>query len=226
MIKAQNSITKHSLINQAYSKIIIIVSIAALVSAFAISASIFLMSHLQYQNRVISAKQKALTQLKSDVSANNDLISSYKTFVAPKTNIIGGSSIGTNGSNNGDNGKIILDALPSKYDFPAVISSIVDLIQNGGVTISTIQSTDELVQQQGSQTSPNPKPVAIPFSYTVNGSYQSIENLIKDFQNSIRPIQFQTMQITGDQSNLSLTVTAQTYYQPGKTFKITQRIVQ
>jgi len=225
MIKALNSISKHSLINKAYSRIITIVSIAALVSAFSITASISLIGHLQYQDRLISAKHEALTQLKSDVLANNDLISSYKAFISPKTNIIGGSSTTNIGSKNGDNGKIVLDALPSQYDFPSVISSIVGLIQNSGASILTIQSTDEL-QQQASQTSPNPVPVAIPFGFTVRGNYQSIVNLINDFQNSIRPMQFQTMQITGNQSNLSLTVTAQTYYQPGKTFKITTRTVQ
>jgi hypothetical protein len=226
MVKLSNSISKHSLIDAAYSKIIIIMSVAAIVSAFSVTASISLFSHEQYKNRVISAQQKALKQLKTDVIANNNLVKSYKAFVAPSRNIIGGSSSTVNGSNNGDNGKIILDALPSKYDFPAAISSIVKLLQNGGVTIGNIQSTDELLQQQGAQTSPNPIPATIPFSFTVSGSYQNIENLINELQNSIRPIQFQTMQISGSQSNLTLTVTAQTYYQAEKIFKITTRIVQ
>jgi hypothetical protein len=60
----------------------------------------------------------------------------------------------------------------------------------------------------------------------MDGPYQSIENVITDVQNSIRPIQIQSMQLSGDESDIQLTVTAQTFYQPEQNFSITQKAVQ
>jgi Tfp pilus assembly protein PilO len=66
----------------------------------------------------------------------------------------------------------------------------------------------------------------MPFQVSVSGNYQSIQNLVSAFSSSIRPFQVQTMLITGNESNMTLTMTAQTYYQPEKVFNVSTKVVK
>jgi len=60
----------------------------------------------------------------------------------------------------------------------------------------------------------------------VNGSYASIQALVDVFLKSIRPFQIQTIELSGDEGNMTATIDAQTYYQPEKTLKIKDEVVQ
>ena len=225
------SSTKRNLIDEADKRMLSFAGVAAFVVIFSLVASKSLISQLSYQNRLASAQQTALNQIKTDLNAENSLVNSYHTFVGSSTNIIGGSST-TGGSNSGDNGQIVLDALPSKYDFPAMITSVNNLLTTSGVSVTSMSGTDEQLAQQANQTSADPSPVPMVFQFTVTGSYQNMQTLFNTLQNSIRPFQFQSAQIqastdsTSHQTTLTLSVTAQTFYQPEKVFNITSEEVQ
>lgn len=217
--------TKRLLIDKTNSTIVAMTAIAAFIVVFTLIASKTLVGQAAYQNRVISAKKTALSQLKSNVQATDSLVAAYKAFVNTPQNVLGGNPSGTGGQD-GDNAKIVLDALPSKYDFPALATSLEKLLTSQNVQIQSITGTDDEVAQSGDQSSANPKPIAMPFQLAVQGNYQAIQNLIGIFGASIRPFQIQSMQLSGDQNNMTLTVTAQTYYQPEKAFSITKETVQ
>jgi hypothetical protein len=121
------SLTKRSLINKANSTIVIATALAAFVVVFALVAGHSLIGQIAYQNRVIDAKKQALRTLKSDLEARDTLVESYKAFVSDKVNVLGGQADGT-GDHDGDNAKLVLDALPSKYDFPALTTSLEKMI--------------------------------------------------------------------------------------------------
>src|ERR1700704_4051284 len=144
------SITKRSMITKANSTMVLVTSVAAFVVVFSLVASRALMSQAGYQGRVISGKKTALTQIKTDLSARDSLVASYNTFVGTPQNIIGGDPAGT-GDNSGDNAKIVLDALPSKYDFPAMTASLEKIINSQSLQILNITGTDEEVTQQANQ---------------------------------------------------------------------------
>ena len=211
-------------IDKASATIVIVTSVAAFVIIFSLTASKVLVGQLSYQNRVTAAKQVALNQLKTDVLAEKQLVGSYKGFIDPPQNIIGGSSTGTQ-VNDGNNAQIILDALPSQYDFPALTSSVQAVLNRESVNIDSISGIDNQIQQQ-TQTVGSTAPVAMPITFLVDGTYQNIQNVVNDFQNSIRPFQMQTMIISGDQSDITLNIAAQTYYQPAKQFTITNEMIQ
>jgi len=223
--------SKRNLIDEADKRMLSFAGVAAFVVIFSIVASKSLISQLSYQNRLASAQQTALNQLKADLSSENSLVSSYRTFVGSPTNIIGGSST-VQGVNTGDNGQIVLDALPSKYDFPAMVTSVNNLLSSSGVSVTGISGTDEQLAQQADQTSSDPSPVPMVFQFTVSGSYQNVQTLFNTLQDSIRPFQVQSVQIqantdtTSHQTSLTLTVTAQTFYQPEKVFDITSEEIQ
>lgn len=217
---------KHLAIDKANAQMVAVVAIAAFVSIFCLVAAKTEVSQNRYQARVTSAKQKAHAQLQKNLKNFDALAVSYGAFDGTSTNVIGGNVKGS-GDNDGSNSKIILDALPSSYDFPALTASIEKILGDQGLTVSSITGTDDQINQQTNISSPNPQPVEMPFSFSVsNANYDSVGKLVNALQNSIRPIQIDSLVIGGGSSNMTVTVTGHTYYQPAKNVSITKKVIK
>jgi len=217
---------KHGAISKANTQMVAIVAVASFISVFSLIAAKTVLSQNAYQSKVIKAKESAHQQLQKNITAADSLVSSYQEFVAPSTNIIGGNTTGT-GDKDGDNGKIILDALPSSYDFPALASSLEKILTGQSLKVGSISGTDDQVNQEGNVSSPSPTPVPIPFSFSVSdANYDAIKQLVNTLQSSIRPIQIDTLTIAGGGNNMTATITAHTYYQPAKNLQITKQVVK
>ena len=226
---APTTSTKRMLIDKANTRIVIYVSVAAFIFIFSLVAAKTLISQAAYQNRVIDAEQKTVNQLKSDITATAQLKSSYDAFTSTPQNAIGGNPNG-DGPQDGNNAKIVLDALPSSYDFPGLTTSLQTLLQGQNVQVQSIAGTDNESSLGSDQTSSSPTPTAIPFSFSVEGNYAGIQGVVSALERSIRPIQVQTLSLTGTDNGsgtgLTLSVTAQTYYQPAKTLTIRKETVK
>jgi hypothetical protein len=219
-------LTKRLAIDKANTQIVAAVAVAAFVTIFCLVAAKAVLSQNSYQSRVTAADEKAHQQLQSNIKAYTNLATSYEDFVSTPNNVIGGSTGGT-AVNDGNNAKIILDALPGAYDFPALTSTIEKILTNGKFKITGITGTDDQVAQQANSASTNPQPVSMPFTFSVsNANYASVGQLITTLQNSIRPIQIDSIDLTGGASDMTLTVTAHTYYQPAKSLNITKQAVK
>src|SRR5258708_5718319 len=107
--------TKRVQINKATATIVGVIAAASFVTVFSLIASRALLGQRAYQSRVIAAKEQAKKQLQDNLSAVSALQTQYKAFVGTNENILGGNPNGS-GEKDGDNARIILDALPSKYD--------------------------------------------------------------------------------------------------------------
>lgn len=217
--------TKRALIDKANSSLVVIAGVAAFLTVFCLIASKTLISQAAYQNRVLKAKHTAVAQLRSDITASNQLQTAYDAFTSTTQNAIGGDPHGS-GEKDGDNAKIILDALPSTYDFPALTTSLEKLVNNSGVQINSITGTDDEAAQAANKSSNTPQPVPIPFQVIVHGNYQSVQALIGQFEHSIRPFQIHSITISGDQSDLNASIIGQTFYQPAKSLNITTKVVK
>lgn len=211
-------------IDKANARIITAIAGTAFVVMFCMVASKALLDQRAYQNKIINAKSEAVAQLQENISATQTLVTAYTEFTNRPENIIGGNASG-NGSNDGDNAKIILNALPSKYDFPALISSLDRLLRVPGADIRGVTGTDDEINQQNAQ-SPNPTPVEIPFQASVSGNYAAINRIINNLQRSTRPIQIQSLNLTGTSGAVQATIQAKTFYQPGKSLTITKEDVR
>lgn len=216
--------SKRVQISKANATMVGIMAAASFVVVFSLVASKALLSQQAYQSRVIKQKEKARDQLKANITAAESLVTAYKDFTGAPDNVLGGNPSGT-GDRDGDNGKIILDALPSKYDFPAVATSLEKIITDRGYTVKTMTGTDQEVDQENKAES-EPQPVDMPFTVTVEGSYASMKDLISAFDHSIRPIHIQTMNISGTASKLETEIHAKTYYQPAKNLNIKTEVVK
>ena len=210
--------SKHIAIDKANAQTVAMVGIAAFITVFCLIAASSVMSQLKYESHISSAKTTALNTLTSNLKAYSSLQTTYTTFVSASTNVIGGSSSGK-ADNDGTNAKIVLDALPSVYDFPALASSIEKILSP--YKVSSIAGTDDQLTQQANIASTNPVPVAIPFTFTVTSvAYDSAQNLMNLLQSSIRPIQIDSMTVVASSSGLQITVNAHTYFQPAKNLSI------
>jgi len=219
------SFTKRSLISKANGTIVIATALAAFAVIFALVAGKSLVGQVTYQNRIIDAKKQALQTLRADLEARDSLVESYKTFIADEVNVLGGSTAGT-GDRDGDNAKLVLDALPSKYDFPALTTSLEKVITGQGLEIRSISGTDEEVGQAGNQTSTDPEPVPMPIQFQVVGSYTSVQSLVDMLLKSIRPFQVNTIELSGDEGSMTASINAQTFYQPEKSLDITEKVIR
>lgn len=216
---------KRALVDRTNSTVVILVSVATFLAIFSLIATKVLMNQAAYQSRVIKEKRIAVNQLKSDVKAIEKLQKSYDLFVGTPENVIGGKPIG-NGPQDGDNAKIILDALPSNYDFPALTTSLDVLLSSQQVKILSITGTDDEVTQSANQSSGTPQAVPMPFQASFSGDYEKVQNMLIAAERSIRPIQLTTLDLTGKQDNLTVVLSAQTYYQPAKQFNIQMKVVK
>lgn len=225
-----NFSTKRIQINKANSTIFIILSVAAFVTTFSLVASKGLMSQRNYQARVIAKKKDALKLLKQNTEAAQNLVTAYQQFIDPSVeNIIGGNpkpKPETEGDRDGDNARIVLDALPSKYDFPAVITSIDKLVNDLNLEVQGIGGTDDELAQKTQVATPNPVPVEIPFQLTTKGKFLVTRNLFKHIELSIRPIQVTSVTFTGTDKEATVSINAKTFYQPEKSLTTQTEIVR
>lgn len=213
-------ISKRKQVDKAQAMILGAVIGAAVITVFCLVVSKTLISQAGYLSRVAGAKQKAVDQLRANKVAVAKLDASYKNFASQTPNLIGGKSTG-NGDRDGDNGRLILDALPSKYDFPALATSLEKLLT--GYTINNISGSDDAVSQEQVA---NAELVDMPFTLDVSTNYEGIQALTKTFEKSIRPFQIQTLEIAGTNGKLEATIGAKTFYQPEKDLKISTKVVK
>lgn len=218
--------TKRLAISKANAQMVGVVAAASFISVFCLVASQAVFSQNRYQARLIVAKEKAHKQLQQNQKAFSDLKRSYNIFNSLPTNVIGGSINGA-GDNDGPNSKIILDALPDSYDFPALTSSLEKILSDNNLKVSNINGTDDQLNQQNNTSSPNPEPVSMSFSFTVtDANYASINQLFTKLQQSIRPIQLDSVDLSGGTTSMTATVNAHTFYQPTTSVSITKKVVK
>lgn len=217
--------TKRIAIDKAYATVVIAVAVAAFLVVFSIVASKALLDQRAYQSEVISKKEKALQTLKDNLAAADQLEKSYSEFNQSPTNVIGGNPKG-DGSRDGENARIVLDALPSKYDFPGLTTSIDKLFRENGFAVTSIDGTDDEVTQAAAASSESPQPIEIPFSVVISSATDKGKNLLELFERSIRPMHIKKLSITGDDSSLEFSVDVTTYFQPEKNLDVKTELVK
>lgn len=216
---------KRIAIDKTNASLLIIVSVSAFLVVFSIVATRALYSQLTYQSKVINKKEATLKLVEKNIEEVAKLNTAYQEFANATENAIGGNPKGS-GDRDGENARIILDALPSKYDFPALTTSLDKLARSGGFQLSSITGTDDEVNQADKQTSDTPEAVDMPFSVEADISVTDGKNFLQLFERSIRPIQVQQVVINAQDSKLNIQVNAKTYFQPEKRLNVTEETVK
>lgn len=217
--------TKHMQISKANSTITLTVAIASFLTVASLVGTRALLGQRSYQARVIKEKEVAAKTLKNNVAAVDALVSSYEQFVtSSETNMLGGLPLGT-GPKDGDNAKLTLDALPSKYDFPALTTSLEAAISKNNFKIEQISGIDDEVAQASRDTNV-PEVIEMPFEFSIKGTYDPMYTLIGLLENSIRPFHVQALLFTAGEQQVQLDMEAKTFYQSEKNLNITKKEVR
>lgn len=224
-MKSPRLSTKRIAIDKANGTLLMVVGVSVFVSIFSIVASNSLIKQLNYQARVIDAKETTLIQVEKNINEVELLTTAYKEFAGSTTNIIEGNPKGT-GDRDGENSRIILDALPSKYDAPALISSLDKLLKSNGFQTPSIMITDDEIAQSANTGSENPVAIDMPFSLEANIAPTDGKRFLELFEKSIRPIQIQKVTISSQDNALKLNIAAKTYFQPEKKLNVTEEVVK
>jgi hypothetical protein len=221
-----NFSTKSLQINKNQSRILMAVAGATIVSVFCLTSAKVLLNQAMYQRRVINARNASTKQIEANIKSANQLSTQYKdVFLGNNSeNIIGGSVAGSR-PGDGDNGDIVLEALPTSYDFPALLTSMSNLLASDGVGSPSIGGADQAITFDSTPTN-DPKPVKIDLTVSGNTSYANTKKLIQDMEKSIRPIDVTKLTLSGSESNLALSVNFTTYYQQAKTINIPSKEIK
>jgi hypothetical protein len=240
---------KHLQIARANNVMFYMVALAAVVTVFSLVSAKALLSQSSYQHKVLKARKVAVDKLKNNITAAKSLKQQYDIFEGQNPNIIGGrggleiaaaiakginnGSVSVNGqstalgSQDGDNAKIVLDALPSVYDFPALISSVEKIANLDQVPLESVTGSDESATQSASgQVVSNAEPTQMSFSITSKTTYDVSRTLMTDLERSIRPVDVTNFSLDGSGDSLTVTVQANTYYQLPISLQIKQKEIQ
>lgn len=211
-----NQISKKDQIAKIGKATGVILGVASFVTAMSVTLAFSLISRFAYQSNVLSQKNNVDKILKKNVESVNKIKTEFIAFDTASVSVLGSADA---------NSKIVLDALPSKYDFPALITSIENFSAGKSYKIESIIGTDEelTVTQEPSG---SPRPVIIPISVTVKGDYDSIGQFVKDLERSVRPIKLTNISLSGGGGTAIATVQFVTYFQPGKNFAVTKELIQ
>jgi len=221
--------SKRARIDKTQSTMLAIISIAAVITIFCLMSAKALLSQAAYQRKVVKANQAAVKQLQANVTAAKALVTQYSQVFegTNPSNIIGGQNTTSPDAvpPNGDNARIVLDALPSKYDFPALISSVSNILTDDKITSPSVTGTDESATIDSSATT-NPQPQEIQLTVTGTGTYENVQAFVQDLERSIRPFDVVSLQLAGPQDSLIFTLTVNTYFQPAKSLNVVTQEVK
>jgi hypothetical protein len=221
--------SKRVQIDKAQSTMIAVIACATIVTIFCLVSMKSLFSQATYQRRVVNARNLAVKQLQANVTSAHALDTQYNNVFegSDPVNIIGGKndSSATATPPDGDNARVVLDALPSKYDFPATVTSISNLLASDGLINPSITGTDQTATIS-SDASANPKPAPIQFDVQAVGSYSAVQTFIKDLERSIRPFDVTNLTLSGNESQMTVSLTVNTYFQPAKSLTFTTKEIK
>jgi hypothetical protein len=202
--------------------------VAAAISVFCLTSTKVLLTNGAYKRHVINANHKAADQLRQNLDQSKTLLNQYQVFEGdnPK-NIIGGKNTTDTKAvpPDGNNSRIVLNALPSSYDFPALISSMAKILNDNRLNNPGIGGSDQSGSTE-SAANVTAEPVAIPLTVNGTGGYDIIQALIRDLERSIRPFDLTNLQVQGSSSSMTITASLNTYYQPPKSLNITSEDVK
>ncbi len=198
---------KRFLIQQANSHIFITLIVSSIVVSAGLVTSKILWDQRSYQARVIAAQEKARDQLIANIANAAELQKSYSALEASDVKA-----------------ELVLDALPSKYDFPALASSMEKVVGASGLTLASFGGTDDV--QSAVPSTNTPTPLEIPFTLNVQGTYSAIQGLVKSLDRSIRPFRVDSMTLSGTNSDMQAILNITTFYQPSTSLEIGTEVIK
>lgn len=232
MAKETKAIRKQQQINKSSRNMFLSIAIASALVGFAVVASIFLINKIIFNQRVISAKNKTVQNLRS----NNANLPVLKSEIA----ILETNEALRSSRTNPEQGaiRVVIDALPATDNPTALGASVRKLLSVEGVRIEDllVSSGDDSLDTNSESLNEEPSMVTnglstINFQFKAVGSIDALNQVLKKLERSIRAMSIDTVDFEistgsdGDNQDI-LTVTAHSFYQPMIEAKLDETIME
>lgn len=206
-----------------------IVAAAVAIAVFSLVSTKALLSQAAYQRRVINARHLSNSQIQQSIKQAGTLVDQYNNvFEDPNaTNALGGKNDTSSNASppNVDNARLVLDALPTTYDYPALLTSVQKVLTDSGIGSPSIGGSDQSTQVSSTPSS-NPQPIPIELTISGTATYQGVQSLISSLQQSIRPFDITKLTLSGNESSMVVTLKVTTYYQPAKSLLVNSKEIR
>jgi Tfp pilus assembly protein PilO len=182
-----------------------LIAITALVSLIVIILTVVigrnLFNQLTLNNRVLDKKNAASKQVKENLEAIPELTRNYENL--------------------GARGKLISNSLPSRPDYPALISALEIMAGTSGVRLMSMTEVAspnanlamESAQPGDTGTPSSTEPTPMQVNLESGGNYTNLLSFFKTMELSSRPMRMTSLQLKGTTTALRASAAFTTYYQ-------------
>lgn len=219
--KPLTGVKKRQQIQQANRIVFIWVAIAAAIVSVALVMTQFMFRQFLFNNKVYAAQ----------IKTNNTLLQNAKAYDPLKTEVtklVSNQDLTRLRVDPADNAlQVIIDAMPTVDDRIGLAASLQQVVlARSGVTIDGIGFVDQQLGAATTSTTATNGVNQIQFSFTATGSYDAIKSLLDAMHHSIRPVDVNSIKLTGTASTMTAEVQATTYYATPKTVNLSKETIK
>ena len=221
-VKKEDPGTKRAMISKDSQKVLIFAIVASIVvSACGVLGWSFI-EDITYNGKVIGELNATNSALKDNKKASEKI--KYELGKLNDDNTLKQLRASSDDSAL----QVILDAMPTKDSRSSLAASLQnEILSRSGASVQTINvndaSSSENKTNAGGKVTSGPQPIE--FSIVLLGDETAIQNTLKDMERTIRPIIVTNMTINSG-SELRVTITAKTYYNPLIEYNLTDKKVE
>lgn len=215
------AIRKRAQIASANKTMFIFVAGVSALLGFTIVAVIFLSQMLFFNERVLAEKDKTVNNLKSNNKIVTDLEKNIKKLDANTLLIKSKANVDDKTI------QVILDALPSEVNSPALASSLEQKLLTNitleSLDVKPVDGVENLNSISGVNTTNE-----INFTFTVVGNASALKKILLNLESSIRTIDVVSIRIDGqsDPESQRLTVAGKAFYEPAVKVELKEKVVK
>ena len=230
MATPEAGIRKRQQISNANRTMFAWVAAVSAVVGIAIVGSILLYQKAAFNERVLSVKDKTVSTLRENNKVVPDLedkIRQMNTNQALKDSM---------GANQTQPIRVVLDALPSEANSPALGSSLQTKFLNDPALRIESLSVDPVVGvesqtssnvQDASSSSTSANEITFRFAVSVDiNNANALKELLQRLERSIRAIDITSLKVEAQSNRLLLSVEGRAFYEPAKTVQLQEKAVK
>jgi len=223
----QTGLRKRQQISQANRVMFLWVAGVSVIVGFALVGSVFLVQKLIFNEKVLAEKSKTVATLKSDNAAVSALKDNIRKLNADPS---------LNALKTGSEDKalqVVLDALPADANSLAFGSSLQNKLISGidGLSLESLSVTPVGSEVSADDTSTPTDTTTtgenqIGFTLSVTGSSGALQQLLSNFERSIRAIDVTNVTLESQNGALHMSLQGHAFYQPPRTVELKDKVIK
>lgn len=223
------AIRKRTQISKTNRMMFVWIAISSVIVGIALVVAFSLVQQLLYNERVLAEKENTVTILKHNNSVIPELQTQVRVLDANEALRL------VRASEENQAVQVILDALPSEANSPALGASLQNKLLTGinGLTIESLQVDPvqgvEILAEDASvedASASGDGANQITFQFSLSGSPEALKQVLTNLERSIRAIDILTLRIESQGANQLMSVQARAFYEPARVLELKDKVVK